>query len=461
MERKKKLHRYRRKDYDQVVDFPVEIVGRDGVIRRYSFEDSVRLYQRRIASAVQRHGDQDMVQAERQHCQRRIDQLRRSYLWRHGGEDLAQEAVAKERPAMAGEALAFVRRQLAGRLEPDRAVALRPLESDGPTLLFAVLVEGLPCLVLSLHTFEGPDGEAGREAFQAQIALLQACAGAGEGVEALLAWSLENDCALVLTGPGGMEGWRSAREDPDEPEASSGAADLDARPRALAVGRLDPRQLAGALDAFESAYEADPWQRRAYLGAAAVGDHLGSFERAAMAARMGVRYFPQDPAMAWHLAVAELRLQRLPEARAALDGAARLGADAHAVRVLGALLAMVEGRWSAMPELLEQAARLDRGLDPGLARVRRLLRLILGVRRLLWGLLGLCLPLGLGAAMGLGEAPLLRFGLCAVALGAGGALALLWPSWLRRWVVRAVGPAAELSSLATVERAAGPPPSSS
>ena len=51
MEKARKLRRYNRKDYAQLVDFPVEIVGRDGKVRRYSFEESVRLYQRRIASA--------------------------------------------------------------------------------------------------------------------------------------------------------------------------------------------------------------------------------------------------------------------------------------------------------------------------------------------------------------------------------------------------------------------------
>ena len=55
MDKSRKLKRYRRKDYTQVVEFPVEIIGRDGVVRRYSFEESVRLYQRRIASADVRY----------------------------------------------------------------------------------------------------------------------------------------------------------------------------------------------------------------------------------------------------------------------------------------------------------------------------------------------------------------------------------------------------------------------
>ena len=51
IDRSWKLQRYERKDYSELVEFPVEIVGRDGVVRRYSFEDSIRLYQRRISFA--------------------------------------------------------------------------------------------------------------------------------------------------------------------------------------------------------------------------------------------------------------------------------------------------------------------------------------------------------------------------------------------------------------------------
>ena len=63
MDKGRKLRRYSRKEYSQVVDFPVEIVGRDGVVRRYTFEESVRLYQRRIASAGMRYDDGEVVKA--------------------------------------------------------------------------------------------------------------------------------------------------------------------------------------------------------------------------------------------------------------------------------------------------------------------------------------------------------------------------------------------------------------
>ena len=65
MDKSKKLKRYQRKDYKHLVSFPVEIVGRDGVVRRYSFESSVRLYQRRIASSRLRYHDPEVAAAMR------------------------------------------------------------------------------------------------------------------------------------------------------------------------------------------------------------------------------------------------------------------------------------------------------------------------------------------------------------------------------------------------------------
>ena len=89
-----KIRRYKRKDYTAVVEFPVEIIGRDGVVRRYSFEESIRLYQRRIASADLRYSDTELIEAEKQHCINRINQLRKSFFARNGWPAL--EAVDRD-----------------------------------------------------------------------------------------------------------------------------------------------------------------------------------------------------------------------------------------------------------------------------------------------------------------------------------------------------------------------------
>ena len=111
MDKGRKLRRYSRKEYSQVVDFPVEIVGRDGVVRRYTFEESVRLYQRRIASAGMRYDDGEVVKAEVRHCRRRIEQLRKSYFARYGWSALQAPGSAGHLDGeQAGEVAAFLRR---------------------------------------------------------------------------------------------------------------------------------------------------------------------------------------------------------------------------------------------------------------------------------------------------------------------------------------------------------------
>ena len=104
MDKNGKLQRYDRKDYSELVDFPVEIVGRDGVVRRYVFEDSVRLYQRRITFAPIRYRDAELAAAEVGHCRSRISQLRTSYFVQFGwgtpdGDTVGQELFGE----LAGE----------------------------------------------------------------------------------------------------------------------------------------------------------------------------------------------------------------------------------------------------------------------------------------------------------------------------------------------------------------------
>ena len=108
MDKGRKLKRYGRKDYSQLVEFPVEIIGRDGVVRRYNFEQSVQLYQRRIASAGLRYSDASVVHAEVGHCRQRIQQLRRSYFVRHGWPALEQlDVFTQAGPGLAADLALF------------------------------------------------------------------------------------------------------------------------------------------------------------------------------------------------------------------------------------------------------------------------------------------------------------------------------------------------------------------
>ncbi|MCK6506385.1 hypothetical protein L6R53_23930 [Myxococcota bacterium] len=453
MDKSRKLRRYNRKDYNQVVDFPVEIVGRDGVVRRYSFEESVRLYQRRIASAPSRYGDQDVAQAEMEHCQRRIDQLRRSYLERYGGSAARRLVALEGTSALAGEVTAFLLRTMdAAAFEH---VQLDPVGALDLARVYAVRTghQAAPWLLYVFPFDEAGEGPA-RDAFFAQVKLLQQIRGGGEGVETLLAFHHTADLGLVLTGNGPAAREAAEQVDLDDGPALAMSGRPAPEPReaepAEAMGRLRRGDPEAALASFERAYERDPYRRSAYLGAAVVADLLGRFDHAALATEMGTRYLPDDPALAWHLAVARLRRGEIEPARQALARAQALDADAHAVHLLRALLALLDGRLRAGLRLLQEAARLDDGADPALAHTRQRLRLSLGA--LAGGrLLGL-----VGAAACLGPA-LDGSGPARVAVALALALALVvgpsWRAWLRRVVATPGRQGLRLASAATLSAA--------
>lgn len=426
MDRKSRQLRYERKDYDLMVEFPVEIVGRDGVVRRYSFEDSVRLYQRRIASAASRHEDQSVAEAETLHCQRRIDQLRRSYLQRHGGEAMAGVPELEATPGLAGEAVAFLRRRLGEEVSLDRVRFEGVGSVDGGQVL-AVYGSGAPTLLLYLFAFQGVEGGKGREAFFRQIRLLENSQGLGEGVEVLIGYHHASDCGIVLTGDADLnraQAGRPALADSSPWEAAAPPPGFQSEAMAL----VRRGELAEALQLFERAYERDPFQRCAYLGACALADQLGHFEAAGLAAEMGGRYFPSDPAIAWHGAVAKLRLGQLDQARLKVQRAAALHADPHSVAVLSALIALLRGARLEGFQQLRDAAALDKGEDPGLRLTRRRLRLALAVRSAAFGsgLLGLLLaPL---AAL---SNPLGGLALAAVSLAVAVGAEPAFRDWLR------------------------------
>ena len=121
------------KKYSDYIDFPVEIVGKDGVVRYYTFEESVSLYQRRIRLARLRYDTPAERKKELEHCSNRIAQLRRSFFARYGWEsfklinNLPQDLSIE----FSGELSAYLRRQFGCGIQQTPAVLECLVEEKG------------------------------------------------------------------------------------------------------------------------------------------------------------------------------------------------------------------------------------------------------------------------------------------------------------------------------------------
>lgn len=323
MERAARLGKYHRKDYSQNVEFPVEIVGRDGRVRRYSYEDSVRLYQRRVRSAPVRLQDPVLVDAEVRHCGLRIAQLRRSFLEHH--------------PAAPHEG-----RVLGSLLRADVIAALMRLPVPGLDVGTLQLVQAAPhgdvawvsagARAFLVYVYPLADAAA-HDAFRAQRDALGAWTGSsggdGEGVERLLRVHENPDVGVLITGAGPSLG--PVVDPADELDrAAEGPAE------AVALRALREGDTAGALVALEQAMEAAPGSGRVAVAAAAVALLERQPERAGFAAAYGLLNGAPDATrsvLGALRAIALFRLGASEDARAAL-GAVPPGPLAGAVGML-------------------------------------------------------------------------------------------------------------------------------
>ena len=387
MDKGRKLRRYSRKDYTQLVDFPVEIVGRDGVVRRYSFEESVRLYQRRIASASMRYEDGDIVTAEVRHCRRRIGQLRESYFARYGWAALRVPGGGQLDGELAGEVAAFLRKCVGPGLGDGLdGLELSFLGEEADHRLYFVHGEGGlldgGSAILYLYRFETGGSCPEREAFFDYLKVLQTVRKAGPGVETLVAFHHTADCGLILSRQAAAhEALSDAAPTSDDPawDEPGEAADDPVRE---AMVLLRKGRAPGALALLEAAYEEQPYRRSAYMAAAVVADQLGEHARGETAALMGSRYFSGDRLLGYHLAAARLRLRDPDGAEQALEPLLGEHGEAAAVRLLQSILRLERGRLRAGARGLRDAAR-GAAADSDIHQAARTLRLQLLARRLL------------------------------------------------------------------------------
>ena len=347
MDKNGKLQRYDRKDYSELVDFPVEIVGRDGVVRRYTFEDSIRLYQRRITFAPIRYRDADLIRAEANHCRSRIGQLRRSYFHRYGwGTPEGQPSAEDTFGDLCGELAAFVSRVLDCEGRPEiRFDALEP-DTDGRSTWFVTPEDARAGMILYVHRFPEADAEGPRERFFGSLKTLDRMGRSGGDCERLIAFHHSVDCGFVLTGRGSdfQSIVRTQRE----------AARVDVAPtpwdEVLEVIRKGDYET--ALRRCRRLAKEQPYHRNAYVAGAMLANFLGDHHLAENLASLGARYFPRDGALQYYLGVALLRIGH-DDATARLSNAVRLAPEMMAARALLAVVHAENGRRVEALRLME------------------------------------------------------------------------------------------------------------
>lgn len=376
MEKSVKLQRYDRKDYTELVEFPVEIVGRDGVVRRYSFEDSIRLYQRRITFAHVRYRDPDLAHAEMNHCRSRIDQLRRSYFHRYGwGTPDGQRSAEENFGELAGEVAAFICRVLGVDGRP--GVRLEPVgaDDDGTTTWYLRRHDAggdgsQSGMLLYFHRFGGSGADGIRDRFFATIKGLEAGGVRGGDAERLLAFHHTADCGFVLTGRGGdYESFvqPALDESPVDLETTGAPSAWDTVLDLIRKGDYE-----GGLHRCREIVVDQPYHRSAYVGGAMLASYLGKHWVGDELAEIGSRYFPNDGPLQYYLGLCRSRLGRRAEAEAALVRAVELAPDLACARGVLVTERLRQGRYVEAIRVLRQR----RGVVPDDRRVESDLKLL-------------------------------------------------------------------------------------
>lgn len=285
------------KDYSSCIDFPVEIMGKDGRVRFYTFEESIHLYQRRIRAARLRYTDSKKIEKEVQHCSKRIGQLRRSYFARYGWETFQMVGnVPSDLPLeLTAEISAYLRRFFSCGTHHSPAM-LEKLDRTDEYWLFSVTVEGWSGL---LYLLDNPDN------INSVLNRLQSIHHAEQ--EHIVDVSKLLDMVMVVT----------AFDDVEVPKFKESEAVRASQTR-FGIEALHQGKVVEALAHFILVTEQTPYYRQAYWAGSILAEQLRVHEQAQMLLNMGVSYFPTDIALWCRKAAIELRLNLWNEFEASM-----------------------------------------------------------------------------------------------------------------------------------------------
>ncbi|MEN0066841.1 MAG: tetratricopeptide repeat protein, partial [Myxococcota bacterium] len=396
-----------RKDYSELVDFPVEIVGRDGVVRRYTFEDSIRLYQRRITFAPIRYRDNDLVRAEVNHCRSRIDQLRRSYFHRYGwGTPDGQTSVEETFGDLAGELAAFLCRVLNSEGRPEIQFDSIEAENDGVSTWYVTHDPNNSGMILYFHRFEGVRADQIRERFFSSLKAFERMGRSMGDAERLIAFHHTVDCGFVLTGRGADHSSIVRVKEDSRP------VDLAPTPWDELLEIIRKGDYEAGLRRCKELVAEQPYHRNAYVAGSMLGAFLGEHLDGEDLALVGTRYFPEDGSLHYYLGLCRSRQGRGDEAETALRRALELSPDLVSARTVLVVHYVQARRYRDALDVLTARREVDpddRRADADLAHLEHWIRW----RGWAW-VLGLCLGvIGVGATWQIGLA-----GLVVVLLGA-------------------------------------------
>lgn len=367
MDKVKRLKNYLDKDYTERIDFPVELVGRDGVVRRYTYGDSVRIYERRIESAHVRYADPVVASREIDHCTRRIQQLRRSwqelmqtrerrFLEQRGG-------IERSEPYERGKQflIDFLHERQLGQLLIDLGPPrLAILEESAEVMIFYVdwpaLHQGT---LLYVYRFDAAAQEAARSLYTESLRRLTALEYAPDTEK--LVYSDDSESFGFLLTCVRSEAVVRPREvvrvisvpvrSPEPPATAPNPAREDESPwfeRFIqappleddspfqrGIQALRQNSLDRAYDGFREALDENPHHRDAYSVLGALSDILHRWSDGESYLLMGSRYFPDDARIRYFLGLAAFRRQELKAAIPQLEQAIRL--NPRMVRAYGLL----------------------------------------------------------------------------------------------------------------------------
>ena len=359
------------KRYHDFIDFPVEIVGKDGVVRYYTFEESVSLYQRRIRLARLRYDTPAAREREIEHCSNRIAQLRRSFFARYGWEsfELTGTIPSTLPIEISGEISAYFRRQF-GCGNNQKSATLECIVEEAYFWMFTVQLDVWQGMLYCSSNVEAIDNLS--QQFDTQPR---------DDVEFIVDMYACADFSVLLTSMGGMP------EKATQPEVIP-IPSMNAVFQCISDGKL-VRALALTIQITDE----EPFNKQAYWAGIVLSEQLRVHTQGLMLAEMALSHFPAEPLFVKRMVELNVRLGEYERALAhwkQLDPGEQNTTD----DILQSIILIHQNRYSMANRRLMKAKLSSSKMKASKVWIQKLLLTRTLMSRLLWGSIVLWLSFG-------------------------------------------------------------------